>query len=257
MFDIAALGFWAKNLLATLLLLPGSPLIAIACGLWLARRRPRLGLALGATGLAVLVVFSLPVVANAIGGLGETDFPPLGADVPLPPNAAIVVLGGGIQQGATDYGGETVNAITLVRLRSAARLATRTRLPVLVTGGALPGIRSSEGDQMAASMERDFHAPVRWIEKRSLDTQDNARYSVPILAEAGIRTAILVTDVDHMRRARELFEAAGMPVIPAPTDYYANAPLTVMSFVPNTGALRRSAWSVHERAGLLWQRLRG
>ena len=80
---------------------------------------------------------------------------------------------------------------------------------------------------------------------------------MPILVGAGIRTAILVTDVDHMRRARALFEAAGMPVIPAPVDYYANAPLDLLSFIPNTGALRRSAWSVHERVGLLWQHLRG
>ncbi len=257
MSDLVVFGFWTKKLVAALMLLPCGPLLAIACGLWLARRRRRFGHALIATGLVVLVAFSLPIVANAIGRASESDFPPLGPDVPLPPNTAIVVLGGGVQQGATDYGGETVNAVTLVRLRSAARLAARTGLPVLVSGGTLPGNRASEGDEMAASMDRDFHTPVRWIEKQSIDTPDNARLSVPILAGAGIRTAILVTDVDHMQRARRSFEAAGMPVIPAPTDYYANAPLTLLSFVPNTGALRRSAWSIHERAGLLWQRLRG
>ena len=73
----------------------------------------------------------------------------------------------------------------------------------------------------------------------------------------GIRTVVLVTDAAHMRRARALFVAAGMPVIPAPTNYYASAPLTVLSFIPNTNALRRSAFTVHEWLGYVWMRLRG
>ena len=110
---------------------------------------------------------------------------------------------------------------------------------------------------MADVLEHDFHTPVRWIEKRSLDTQDNARFVVPMLESAGIRTVVLVTDASHMRRARALFVAAGMPVISAPTDYYASAPLSVLSFIPNTNALRRSAFTVHEWLGYLWLRLRG
>lgn len=255
MSEWAEFAFWTKKVVAGLLLLPASPLIAIAVGLWLLRRRRRAGMALVALGLVVLVVFSLPVVANAIGADTERDFPPLGMDVPLPPNTAIVVLGGGLQQGATDYGGETVNAVTLIRLRSAARLAARTHLPMLVSGGRPLNARTSEAEKMVEALDVDFHTPVRWVENESLDTPDNARLSVPMLLAAGIRTAILVTDVDHMHRARALFEAAGMAIIPAPTDYYANGPITVLSFIPNTGALRRSAWSLHERVGGLWKRL--
>jgi len=257
MSELAVLGFWAKKFASELLLLPAGPLIAIAAGLWLSRTRRRTGGGLIVIGLAVLTVFSLPIVANAIAATSEVDYPPLGPDVPLPPNAAIVVLGGGMQQGATDYGGETVNAVTLVRLRSAARLATRTRLPILVSGGRLPTTKTSEAEQMVDALERDFHTPVRWVEKASFDTRDNARLSVPMLEAAGIRTAVLVTDVEHMRRSRALFEAEGMPVICAPTDYYANATTTPLSFVPNSNALRRSAWSLHERAGRLWNLLRG
>jgi uncharacterized SAM-binding protein YcdF (DUF218 family) len=106
-------------------------------------------------------------------------------------------------------------------------------------------------------MQRDFGTPVRWIEDGSLDTHDNARRSVPILKAAGITHAILVTDVSHMRRARALFEAAGMPVTPAPTDYFATGPITVLSFIPNGSAIRRSAWLMHEWLGLLWMSLRG
>ena len=257
MSDLAEFGIWTKKIVSGLLSIPGGPLLAIIIGLLLVRKRRGFGFALIVFGTAVLFVLSLPVVANAIAATTERAFPPLHPGVPLPPHSAIVVLGGGLQQGALDYEGETVNPIVLPRLRSAARLAARTRLPILVAGGRPLTARTTEGDQMADVLQRDFHTPVRWIEKQSLDTQDNARLVVPMLEAAGIRTAILVTDAAHMARARALFVAAGMPVIPAPTDYYANAPLSVLSFIPNTNALRRSAFSVHEWFGYLWARLRG
>lgn len=251
----AFFGFWIKKVVAGLVLLPNGPLIAIALGAWIGRRRRRLGPVLIVVGVVTLTVCGLPIVANSLAAYDEREFPPLAAGVPLPPNAAIVVLGGGLQLGATDYGGETINAVTLVRLRSAARLAARTKLPILVTGGRPPEAERSEADYMASTLQQDLATPVRWLEKQSLDTAENARLSVPILEAGGIRTAILVTDVQHMRRARALFEAAGMPVIPAPTDYYGNSPWTVLAFIPNTGALRRTAWTLHEWIGLFWTRL--
>ncbi len=257
MSDLAEFGIWTKKVVSGFLSIPGGPLLAIIIGLALVRKRRGIGLSLIMLGTAILFALSLPIVANGIATPAERAFPPLNVDVPLPPHAAIVVLGGGLQTGATDYGGETVNPIVLPRLRSAARLAARTKLPILVAGGRPLRSKSVEADQMADVLERDFHTPVRWKEKQSVDTQDNVRFAVPILQAAGIRTVVLVTDVTHMARARALFIAAGMPVIPAPTDYYASGPLTVLSFMPNTNALRRSSFTVHEWLGYLWARLRG
>jgi uncharacterized SAM-binding protein YcdF (DUF218 family) len=254
--DPAVFGLWVKKVVAGLLLLPTGPLLAIIAGLVLGRWHRRLGTTLVVLGVSILVLFSLPIVSNAIAASNEAAFPPLHTDVPLPPHTAIVVLGGGMQLGSTDYDGETINAITLTRLRSAARLAARTRLPILVTGGRPQRGRTTEGDQMAEALVNDFKTPVRWIENRSLDTEDNARLSVPMLEAAGIRTAIIVTDASHMARSRRYFERAGVAVIPAPTDYYAHAPLTVLSFIPNANALRRSAFTVHEWAGSQWALIR-
>lgn len=255
MSGLVEFGYWTKNVVSGLFLLPAGPLVLIAIGLLTARRRRRTGFALILVGWSTLVAFSMPIVAGALALSEERSFPPLGADVALPADAAIVILAGGMQTGATDYGGETVNSTTLARLRSGARLAARTHLPVLVTGGVPLRVRTSEAEQMVDALERDFHTPVRWIEKASLDTHDNARLSVPLLKADGVSTAILVTDVGHMRRSKALFEAAGIVVIPAPTDFYAHGPITVLSFMPNGNALRRSAWSLHEWLGLVWSRL--
>ena len=256
MSDLAEYGIWTKKVVSGLLSIPAGPLLAIVIGLVLARRRRGLGFALIVFGTIVLFTLSLPIVASAIAAPTERAFPPLRAGVPLPPHSAIVVLGGGLQEGAIDYDGETVNPIVLPRLRSAARLAARTKLPILVAGGRPLTSKTVEADQMADVLEHDLHTQVRWREKQSLDTQDNARLVVPILEAAGIRTVVLVTDAAHMARSRALFVAAGMPVIPAPTDYYASAPMSVLSFIPNTNALRRSAFTVHEWLGYLWARLR-
>ena len=45
------------------------------------------------------------------------------------------MLGGGVDYGAPEYGGNTVVSSTLVRLRYAARLYRATGKPVLVSGG--------------------------------------------------------------------------------------------------------------------------
>lgn len=249
-------GFWIKNVVADVVLYPASPMIAIALGLALRRRWPRFAPALAWTGVLVLWIFSLPIVVNALAAGDERAFPPFAPSTPLPPNTAIVALSGGAQLGATDYGGETINAITLNRVRATARLAARTRLPVLVSGGRLPSARGSEARAMADALTNEFGTPVRWIEDRSLDTAENAKRSVPILKSAGIEQALLVTDVSHMRRAKALFEAAGLPVIPAPTDYYANGPVNVLSFLPSGNAMRRAGWAMHEWLGLAWTSFR-
>jgi len=254
--DWTELGFWAKKIVGELILLPASPMIVAAIGLSLRRRRKALGGFLIGLAATTLFVFSLPIVANALAAHDERLYPPLDPSLPLPPHAAIVVLSGGAQLGATDYGGETISATTLARLRSAAHLAARTKLPILVSGGRLPTEGHSEAEQMADVMDRDFRTPVRWIEGNSLDTDDNARLSVPLLKAAGLDTAVLVTDVSHMRRARLAFERTGLTVISAPTDYYANAPVSVLSFIPNTNALRRSNWTLHEWLGDWWMRMR-
>ena len=257
MSELAELGFWIKKVVSGLLLLPGGPLVAIAIGVWCVGRRRRLGVALIALGWATLVVFSLPIVASALAVEAERSYPPLAIDAVLPHDAAIVILSGGMQSGAIDYGGETINSPTLARLRAGARLAARTHLPILVSGGVPLRQKTSEAEQMVDALEHDFHTPVRWVEKTSLDTDENARRSAPLLKADGVRTAVLVTDVEHIRRAKALFEAAGIAVIPAPTDYYANGPVTVLSFVPSSNALRRSDWSLHEWLGFVWARLHG
>jgi uncharacterized SAM-binding protein YcdF (DUF218 family) len=239
-----------KNLIATLLLPPTNGLLLLILAALFHRRRWAFGVALIGGGL--LLAQSLPPVAGLLidpleqrAGPAMTD--PQGA-------RAIVILGSGLNIDAEEYGGDTVTDRSLIRLRYGATLAARHGLPVLVSGGRPPNASRSEAEVIGDVLEREFKIPVRWRESASKDTADNAVLSAQILRQAGIRRIVLVTQAFHMPRARRLFEAAGLEVVPAPTEL-ANPrarPLSLFDWLPQARALHTSYYALHEWLGLAW-----
>lgn len=247
------LSWLITNFLAAFLLPPLDLILLMAAGLLAMRRRPRLGKALVASGLVLLYALSTPLVAGTLIRLLEV--PPLSAKTSLAGVGAIVVLGAGRYEDAPEYGGDTANALALERLRYGARLHRQTGLSILVTGGA-PAGGVPEGRFMKDMLEKEFGVPVRWMEDASDNTRENAINSARILAKAHVTKILLVTHAWHMPRARFSFERAGLEVIPAGTHFTREA-LEPMSFMPDAGALRTSAYAMHEAIGLVWYRLRG
>lgn len=242
--------FLFKNLLGTLLLPPANGLLLLLVAALFRKRRWAFGLALG--GGALLFLQSLPIVANNLAATLEARAG--GVFVTAQGARAIVVLGSGLRRDAPEYGSDTVNERSLVRLRYGATLARRLQLPVLITGGIPPRASRAEAEVMAAIAEREYGVAVRWKETESSDTADNARMSAQILGAAGIRRVVLVTQAFHMPRARQLFEAAGLEVIPAPTDFKGpgDEPLGVFDFLPQARAMQTSYYALHEWLGLAW-----
>lgn len=248
------LSWQLTNVLVALLQPPGSLILLVAGGLMLRRTRPRLGTLLIAGSLIALYTLSIPLTAHGLLSLIEHETP-----VPAIRNndaAAIVVLGGSKSHDAPEYGGDTINGATLVRLRYAAYLHRQTGLPILVSGGSPEGSPQSEAELMQLTLQNEFSVPVRWAEDRSANTLENARLSYRMLAAENIHTIYLVTHAWHMPRARLVFENAGFKVIPAATAYTTRYRLTILDFMPDAGALRGSAVFFHEIIGIVWYRLR-
>jgi len=244
--------FLLKKLLTALALPPAGPLLLAALGLLLMRRWPRFGKTLAWSGLALLWLLATPAVTKPMLAAIE-DIPPL--DPARARSAqAIVVLGGGSYPVAPEYGGDTVSRWSLERIRYAARLQRQTGLPVLVTGGAPLG-GMPEGRSMKAALEKDFGVAVRWVEAASADTRENARFSVPLLREAGVKRVLLVTHAWHMRRAQSAFAAAGLDAIAAPTAYETTSPFLMTDLLPGPGGLQAGRIALHEQLGLIVQRL--
>jgi uncharacterized SAM-binding protein YcdF (DUF218 family) len=245
--------FLLKKFLSALLLPPAGWLLCIALGLLLLRRRPYLGRALAWGGLLLAWLTSTSAFVSLIIAPLE-DFPVL-HERDLARAEAIVILGAGAHREAPEYGGRaTPTRLALERLRYGARLARDSGLPLLVSG---------ESEPMADTLRRDFGVTPRWLEGRSLDTQDNAVNTVRILAAAGIRRIVLVTHAIHMRRAlAEFAQASGdIEVIPAPLGFFSRQrddepEPAFRDFLPGPSAAFAAWYAAHEWAGLLALRLR-
>lgn len=245
--------FLLKKILSALVLPPfGLALLGLA-GLWISRRRRRLGLGLATGALVALGVLSVPLVADALMRSLETR-PPLSREA-LAQAQAIVVLGGDDYPAAPEYGDrDTVGRGTLERLRYAAALQRIAGLPILVTGGAPYGGRPG-ADAMKEVLEGDFRGQVRWVENRSRDTAENAAFSARLLKAAGVSRIALVSQPWHLARGVPLFEGQGITVFPAPTGYSTEPRAFWVSLLPRPGALQESGQALHEWLGLLAGRL--
>jgi uncharacterized SAM-binding protein YcdF (DUF218 family) len=113
-----------------------------------------------------------------------------------------------------------------------------------------------KADAMALALREDFGVPVRWIERRSRDTGENAAFSAAMLRPEGIRRILLVTDAMHMPRARAAFERAGFDVVAAPTLFFSAQPQSLNAWVPSAEGMRRSWYATYELIGIVWYRLR-
>lgn len=244
-----------NSLIGTILLPPLNLILLTALGLWLTRKRPRLGVAISAAGLALLTIFSTGVGARLLARPLENQNPPL-ASVEQIKAQAIVVLGGGRILDAPEYGGQDIPKMTtLGRLRYGAYLQRATGLPVLVSGGAPDGRAGSEAEMMARILQDEMSVPVRWIENKSDNTAENAQFSAKLLHDAGVKQIVLVTDALHMPRARGAFEQFGMTVQPAPTVFTTTERISRRAWLPGATGMQTSYYALHEWLGLIWYRL--
>jgi uncharacterized SAM-binding protein YcdF (DUF218 family) len=207
---------------------------------------------------AALLVLSLPLTGYQLMQEIESRFAPLrltaAADAGARPGA-IVILGGGRYTEAPEYGAsDSVNQATLERLRYGAHLHRLTGLPILVSGGAPHAEKIPEAELMRAALVGDFRVEAKWVESKSANTHENAKYTKIMLAEAGVRRVYLVTHAAHMPRALWSFENAGLSAVPAPMGFSTlnKEDRETLGYFPSAYGLRLSSNALRERMGLFW-----
>lgn len=244
-----------------LVLPPGGIVMLAAAGLLVWRRRPRAGKALCGLALALLYGLSTGVGSWLLVHPLESLEPALAAG-PSPagpsPAAAIVMLTAGRVRNSPEYAPLPAPDFTsLKRISYAAQLYRSRALPLLVTGGLATDLGGEEplATTMKRVFEQQFQIPVKWSENASRNTSENARFSAPMLKQAGIGHIILVTDAVHMRRARLAFERQGIVVTPGPTFYQEPSGFDPLRLWPSVENLRRSHAALYEWLGLAWYAL--
>lgn len=253
------MGILLTKIVAALILPPGGNVVLGVAGLALWRRARLVALSLLIVSFLTLYVFSMPRVSDALFEAVEAYPSRLPGAALAAEVGAIVVLAGGRNNNAPEYGGETVAHPSLVRLRYGARLQRETGLPLLVSGGRVLGTEpTSEAALIGAVLKNELDVSVRWLEERSRNTAENARYTAELLRAQNIPAIILVTHAAHMPRAVEAFEKQGLVVYAAPTGRSTGhrRDAGVLDWLPSAGALDRSRDALHEIVGRIWYRMR-
>ena len=222
-------------------------LLALVLGAW-GRRRWALGL--GSAALVWLWLWSLPVASSWLLVQAEARYPVVPVQA-LPKAQAIVVLGGAMHAATRAQALPGLSAAA-DRVWHAARLYHGTRAPLLVlSGGTDPRVNLTSEAQAMRVLLLDLGVPdaAMLLEGNSRTTQENARFTADLLHQRGMDQILLVTSAVHMRRAVALFEAAGLRVTPAATDYAAAAPPGLLGWLPDAGALEVSGRGLKELVG--------
>ena len=106
---------------------------------------------------------------------------------------------------------KTFSACVQARARHAARLYHRELAPYIIPTGGFTGPPPSEAGAMAQIMREDgVPASAIVLEEQARSTVQNIQLSRAIMQERGWRTAILVTEPHHIKRAGFIANDAGL-----------------------------------------------
>ena len=233
------------NKLLPLLLSPLFLLTAIAAlAIWVRSRR------LAILALASLWFLSFPLVANSLWRVIEQQA--LRPAVSAAPKAqALVVLGGMTRVIHSDQGFEIEWNDNADRFWAGLELFKAGKAPRLfLMAGRLPWEKSqkTEGEWLRAKAI-EFGVPEKqiWLSPEVQNTQQEAQ---AVAKELPGGTILLVTSAFHMPRARALFEAQGLKVLPFPVDFrVVENETTILDFLPSAGALERTTSVIRELLG--------
>lgn len=235
---------------------PASLILLMLLGMAVSGKRRKLGRALILTGLTLLYLLSLAPVADLLLKPLESAAPPLLA---LPAAAdAVVVPGGGSVDLSWTGAPPVPNSETYTRLVKGVELATRMKIPLVLTGGNGEPFATTLNDaDVMAEAAYALGAPrsLVIVENRSRNTLENSHAVRKLVTGDRI---ILATSAYYMKRAVIMFTRRGFTVIPAPTFHLVQTrKVGPASLIPHAGDFARSSVALAEWLSLAWWGIRG
>jgi uncharacterized SAM-binding protein YcdF (DUF218 family) len=242
------------GIIIALTLPPTGFVVLLTAGLLMRGSWRRFGRRVSWAALIALILSGMPIVSTSLLLALESGLPMVPPDDHKP--QAIVVLSAEMIRTHQERLGFRPGLLSLDRLRTAAMMHRLTGLPILVSGGdARPG-SPALADVLAQSLNDDFQTAPRWIEAKSSDTWENARFSAAILQQQGITSIYLVTHSWHMRRALLAFRGTGLIVTAAPTSLDDALGPDLGDFLPRASGWQTGYFAMHEWIGCAWYALR-
>lgn len=235
-----------KYILKAIITPPGSLLLMFGLAFLLREKYPTGSKRLCYATAFLFYLLSTPLVSHGLCRLVESGVPVTASMIGEFQPQAIVLLGGGGDHHAPEYGDAPFpDPSALPRVALTAHWAKRTQLPILVTGGIPCGHGHSEADGLAMAL-KEFDLAPKWSEKKSANTYQNAKFSQALLEPDGIRRILLVTSASHMSRARRHFEGEGFEVLAAPVEFddLRRGPFYSYSLIPDSDGFNDSCAAI-------------
>ncbi len=252
------MAFFLSKFLPLFLLPDGMTCVLLVIVITTVRSRPRLAKISAAGAFGLLLIASNPGVSLLLMGFLETRNVPRG---PLPLADAIVVLGGGAQAAQPPRPTIQVPGATANRLLYAVKLYREGKAPIVILcGGSWAKQLPPESELMSQIIETMGVSPSAVVEESSSrNTYENATAVKMILTNRKIHRILLVTSAFHMPRALALFRNLGIETIPAPCDFFTDAPPTFSTYknwqsgavasLPSAEALAETTLALREFLG--------
>jgi len=209
-------------------------------------------------GLLILIFCSLPIISNKLIFYLEKDYS-LQSIKDVSKSDAIVVLSGMISTIKTKEKLSYEFNGSIDRIFSGMNLFKENKAPLLIlTNGKLPwSVGIPEGEYL-----KDFSIKYGIPEDKILLTDnvqntDQEAKAVAKLLNTNKVTIILVTSAFHMPRAKKVFEAANIKVIPFAVDFKTQIKkITIIDFIPSANSLKDTSHFFREMIGRLYYNLK-
>ena len=230
--------------------------LSIVIGAALVISKPKFSRVLTLTGVVILTVFSLPIVANWLINSLESKYPAQQVEN-LPETDAIVLLSGGVSP-PTAVRIYPQLSVSADRLLVTKRLYDAGKAPmILVSGGSLDTNNTSESEAKQTKLIlQSWGVQIDAIvtEEQSKNTRQNMLETVKLLAGTPTKSILLVTSAMHMPRAMAIFNTSDLEVIPVPSNRIIGHSATHIKnrWIPNAISLSGSSKALREHLGLLY-----
>ena len=209
-------------------------------------------------GLLILIFCSLPIISNKLIFYLEKDYS-LQSIKDVSKSDAIVVLSGMISTIKTKEKLSYEFNGSIDRILSGIDLIKKDKASFLIlTNGKMPwSIGIPEGEYL-----KDFSIKYGIPEDKILLTDDvqntdQEAKAVAKLLNTNKANIILVTSAFHMPRAKKVFEAANIKVIPFAVDFKTQIKkITIIDFIPSADSLKDTSHFFREMIGRLYYNLK-
>ena len=209
-------------------------------------------------GIVILIFCSLPIISNKLINYLEKDYS-LQDALAIDNADAIVVLSGMLKTIKVDDELKYEFGDGVDRILSGIDLFKNNKASLLIlTKGQVPWSLGIPEGEYLKEFAIKFGVPKKSILLTdNVQNTDQEAKSVKKLLNSNDAKVILITSAFHMPRAKKVFEASNIKVIPFAVDFInSHQKLTFMSFIPSADALSGTSLFVREMIGRLYYNLK-